>query len=76
MERKRLEEKLNVAYAVLNSAANGVIITDNEGSIHYANPAFLRMFDYASEKEVTDEHAGELSVPREGHRFDDFLQPV
>jgi PAS domain S-box-containing protein len=72
MERKRIEEELNVVYAALNSAANGVIITDKKGSIQYANPAFLRVFDYESEKEVTGKYAAELFAPQEGRRFDDI----
>jgi signal transduction histidine kinase len=57
MERKRIEEELNVVYAALNSAANGVIITDK---------------DYESEKEVTGKYAAELFAPQEGRRFDDI----
>jgi len=72
MERKRLEGELNVVFAALKSAANGVIITDKEGSIQYANPAFLRMFDYESEKEVTGKYAAELFAPQEGRRFADI----
>jgi len=72
MERKRLEEELNAVYAALNSAANGVIITDKKGSIQYANPAFLRMFDYESEKEVTGKYAAELFAPQEGRGFADI----
>jgi PAS domain S-box-containing protein len=72
MERKRLEEELYVVYAALNSAASGIVITDKKGNIQYANPAFLRMFDYESEKEVTGKYAPELFAPQEGRRFDDI----
>jgi PAS domain S-box-containing protein len=72
MERIRLEEELNVVYTALNCAPNGVIITDKKGSIQYANPAFLRMFDYESEKEVTGKYAAELFAPQEGRRFADI----
>jgi PAS domain-containing protein len=41
MERKSLEKELNVIYTALSSAANGVLITDGEGSVQYANPAFI-----------------------------------
>jgi PAS domain S-box-containing protein len=72
MERKSLEEELNVVYAALNSAANGVIITDKKGNIQFANPAFLRMFDYESEKEVTGKYTAELFAPQEDRRFSDI----
>jgi PAS domain-containing protein len=52
-ERRLVEEELNTVRAALNCAANGVIITDKKGRIKYANPAFLRMFEYAFPKEVT-----------------------
>jgi PAS domain S-box-containing protein len=72
MERKRLEEELHVVYAALNSAASGIVITDKKGNIQYANAAFLRMFDYESEKEVTGKYADELFAPQEGRRFGDI----
>ncbi len=39
-ERKRAEEALRVESAALNAAANAVVITDREGRIEWANPAF------------------------------------
>jgi PAS domain S-box-containing protein len=72
MERKRLEEELYVVYAALNSAASGIVITDKKGDIQYANPAFLRMFDYESEKEITGKYAAELFALQGGRRFDDI----
>ena len=72
MERLRLEDELNVVYAALNSAANGVIITDKEGRVRYANRAFLRMFEYESEREVIGKYAAELFAPQEGPRFADI----
>jgi PAS domain S-box-containing protein len=71
MEPKRLEKELNVIYAALSSAANGVLITDREGCIQYANPAFLRMFGHKSEKEVTGKYAAQLFAFQKGRRFAD-----
>ena len=72
MGPKSLEKELNVIYAALSSAANAVLITDREGSIQYANPAFLRMFDYESEKEVTGKCAAQLFAFQKGRRFADI----
>jgi PAS domain S-box-containing protein len=72
MERKRLEEELNVVRGALNSAESGIIITDKKGSIQYANPAFLRIFEYESEKQFRGEYAAELFAPQEGRRFPDI----
>jgi PAS domain S-box-containing protein len=71
MEPKSLEKELNVIYAALSSAANAVLITDREGSIQYANPAFIRMFGYESEKEVTGKCAAQLFAFQKGRRFAD-----
>jgi PAS domain S-box-containing protein len=71
MKRKGLERELNVIYTALNSAANGVLITNREGSVQYANPAFLRMFGYESEKEVTGKYAAQLFASQKGRRFAD-----
>jgi len=59
-ERRLVEEELNTVRAALNCAANGVIITDKKGRIKYANPAFLRMFEYEFQKEVTGKYVAEL----------------
>ena len=70
-ERRLIEEELNTVRAALNSAASGVIITDNEGRIKYANPAFLRMFEYEFKKEATGKYVAELFATQEGRRFVD-----
>jgi len=71
-ERRLIEEELNTVRAALNSAASGVIITDKKGRIKYANPAFLRMFEYEFQKEVTGKYAAELFATQEGRRFVDI----
>jgi len=71
-ERRLVEEELNTVRAALNSAASGVLITDKKGRIKYANPAFLRMFEYESQKEVAGKYAAELFAPQEGRRFVDI----
>jgi len=70
--RRWAEEELNTVRSALNSAAGGVIITDNKGSIKYANSALLRMFEYQSRKEVIEKHVTELLAIQGGHRFSDI----
>jgi two-component system cell cycle response regulator len=41
--RQRLESRLRLFEAALNSAANGIVITDVNAAIEWANPAFTRM---------------------------------
>jgi len=45
-ERKEVERQLRVETTALESAANGVIITDIAGAILWSNPAFLSMSGY------------------------------
>ena len=71
-ERRLVEEELNTVRAALNCAASGVIITDKKGRIKCANPAFLRMFEYEFQKEVTGKYAAELFATQEGCRFVDI----
>jgi PAS domain S-box-containing protein len=71
-ERRLVEEELNIVYAALKSAPSGVIITDRKGSIKYANPAFLRMFECESKKEVTGICVGKLFATQDGRSFSDI----
>jgi PAS domain S-box-containing protein len=55
----------------LDSTASGVIITDERGVIQYANPAFLRMFEYSSKTEIKGNYAADLFASQEVRRFAD-----
>jgi PAS domain S-box-containing protein len=71
-ERRLVEEELNTVRGALNSAASGVLITDKKGRIKYANPAFLRMFEYEFQKEVTGKYAAKLFANQGRRRFIDM----
>ena len=45
-ERIKVESQLKLQATALESAANGIIITDRQGNIQWANPAFLEMTGY------------------------------
>lgn len=47
---------------VLDSAASGIIVTDNEGIIQYANHAFLKIFKYDKPEEIIGQNAAGLFV--------------
>ncbi len=49
-ERKRTEEKLRLASKVIESTAESMIITDNEGTIIDVNPAFCMTTGYCPEE--------------------------
>ncbi len=49
-ERKRAEETNRLQGAALQATADAVVITDREGTIVWANPAFTRMTGYAADE--------------------------
>ncbi len=49
-EHLRAEEQLHLQTTALESAANGVFITDKKGNIQWSNPAFNRMTGYTSDE--------------------------
>jgi two-component system NtrC family sensor kinase len=49
-ERKQAEKKLRLQTAVMEAAANGILITDPAGIIVWANPALARLTGYTSEE--------------------------
>jgi two-component system, cell cycle sensor histidine kinase and response regulator CckA len=51
-ERKRDEARIRLQAAALEAAANGIIITDRNGTITWANPAFTQLTGYAAEEVV------------------------
>jgi PAS domain S-box-containing protein len=58
-ERKKAEEEIHLKSAALDSAANAVVITDREGVIRWANPAFGVLTGY-SNAEAIGKKPGEL----------------
>lgn len=51
-ERKRAEEERERLMAAINQAAETVVITNTEGTIEYANPAFERITGYSCAEAV------------------------
>ncbi len=49
-ERKQAERQLEVLTTALESAANGIILTDSYGAIMWSNPAFSQMTGYTKEE--------------------------
>lgn len=48
--RKEAEEQLRLQSVALESAANGIVITDRNGNIQWVNPAFTRMTGYSADE--------------------------
>ncbi|MEW6544745.1 MAG: MEDS domain-containing protein [Nitrospirota bacterium] len=51
-ERKRAEEQIRLVTRALESAANGVVITDADGTILWVNPAFSKTTGYAAAEAI------------------------
>jgi len=51
-EQRRAEDNLRLQAAAVNSAANGIVVTDSTGTILWVNPAFTAMTGYASQDVV------------------------
>jgi diguanylate cyclase (GGDEF)-like protein/PAS domain S-box-containing protein len=50
--RKEAEEQLRLQSVALESAANGIIITDRNGMIQWINPAFTKMTGFSAEDAI------------------------
>lgn len=55
-ERKEAERQINLQVTALKAAANGIVITDQEGEILWANPAFTRLTGYEPHEVVGRSH--------------------
>jgi len=51
-DRKDAERVMRLQSVALDAAANGVVITDREGTIEWVNPAFTRLTGYAAAEAV------------------------
>lgn len=50
--RKEAEEQLRLQSVALESAANGIVITDRNGNIQWVNPAFSKMTGYSVDEVI------------------------
>ena len=48
----RLEERLRLQSAALEAAANGIVITDRDGTVLWTNPAFTALTGYTTEEAI------------------------
>ena len=56
---------------VLDSAANGIIITDYASTVQYVNPCFLKIFKCCSSEQLLGKNAAGLFVQDRVREFDD-----
>ncbi len=51
-ERKRAEAELRLLREAIEQAGEAIVVTDREGNIHYANPAFETVTGYSREEAI------------------------
>ena len=65
-------DALSIVFDAINSSVGGMIITDQESKIRFANPSFYKMFDYLA-GEVIGKDAADLFSTKEVRRFADVI---
>lgn len=68
-------DALSIVFDAINSSVGGMIITDPEGIIRFANPSFCKMFDYAL-SEVVGKNAADLFSAKDVRKFSDVIALV
>ena len=72
---EKKENVLSIVFDALNSVISGVIITDLNGIICFANPSFCKMFDYL-QKDIIGKNAAELFTTKEVRNFSDVVSII
>ncbi|MBN1264246.1 MAG: PAS domain S-box protein [Anaerolineales bacterium] len=69
-EQVRMQQQLQLHTDALNAAANAILITDREGIIQWANPAYTKLTGYASEEIL----GKKPSICKSGYQDEAFYQ--
>jgi PAS domain S-box-containing protein len=75
-ERMRSEERLRLQSVALESAANGIVITDINGVIEWVNPAFIRMTGYSLEDVIGQNPRILKSNTHDNHFYEEMWQMI
>lgn len=67
-EQKTVEDQLSLQSAALEAAANGIVITDKEGNLLWANSAFAKMTGYSIKEMI----GTKLNALKSGLHTDNF----
>ena len=72
-ERKRAEQQLRLLAQAVKSTTEGISITDLDGRVTFANPAFLVSVGY-TEDEILGQHVAMINSPRNPSTLQDDLR--
>jgi PAS domain S-box-containing protein len=75
LSRKMAQDALSIVIDAINSTVGGLIITDLDGIVRFANPSFCRMFDY-SHDDIIEKNAADLFSTKEIRNFSDVVAIV
>ncbi|MGD9044979.1 MAG: PAS domain S-box protein [Desulfobacterales bacterium] len=75
LSRKTAHDALSIVIDAINSTVGGLIITDLNGTIRFANPSFCKMFDY-SHDDIIGTNAADLFSTKEVRSFSDVVAIV
>jgi len=75
LSRKTAQDALSIVVNAINSTISGLIITDLNGAIRFANPSFCSMFDYSHE-DIIDMNAADVFSTKEIRTFADVVAIV
>jgi PAS domain S-box-containing protein len=74
-ERDRLIEELQLFKAMVDNAVDGVSVASLEGNIHYANPAWCRLFGVPDDKTLRQLTPPDYIAPEEQERLLQEVRP-
>ena len=69
---KTAQDALSIVIDAINSTVGGLIITDLNGTVRFANPSFCRMFDYSHDL-IMGKNAADLFSTKEIRTFSDVV---
>lgn len=73
--QEHADDALSIVVDAINSSVGGMIITDIDGFIRFANTSFCKMFDYNIE-EVIKKNAADIFSTKEVRTFSDVISII
>ncbi len=72
---KNQQDVLSIMFDAINAIIGGLIITDTNGNICFANPSFCKMFEFKQEN-VLNINAAELFMSKEVRKISDVISII
>ena len=75
LPRATAQDALSIVIDAINSTVGGLIVTELNGIIRFANPSFYKMFGY-SKDDIIGKNAAELFSTKEIRKFSDVIELI